>query len=550
MPNIVIAEKMRRIVTGLLTMTLIISCGHYSNDYYRLEKIDSLLAQEQTDSALYLIEDINPNNLDNESAAYYHLLLTQSNYKAYRPIKSDSIINLAIDFYKNNGNDDILARCHFYKAGILCELGKNVDALDNLKKAEKLVMSSSNYTLRHNIYYMISSINSDYQEYEIALNYVKRALEYSLQTKKKDLLAYDYEILFLLYNKIGKKDSCLYFLNKTIRLIESIPANPPINRARLWGNLGVAFSSIDQNKAEQFLEKANSLVPQDNVYGQLAEISLKKGDTLKAMRLLKEGFSVSNNVMFKEKIAKLMGKIEQESGNYKQANEWMSREQALKDSLTRKHREDNIKAQQIAFEDAAKQEHSNDLLTYALIAIGCIAFGSTGIVWYLRRRAAKVRLKAAEELKSANQELETTQEKLVTAHQDLRSTARQLKSTSKKLEKLKEEQKEEHKEQQALAKTLESGHKLYTELLSGGNTAQWDRKMFADFIDYFRQVNPEYAQQTDTNYQHLTPNENIFLAFTYLGKTEEEVRDAMNLSDGAFNTMKSRLRQKTSHRLP
>ena len=39
MPNIVIAEKMRRIVTGLLTMTLIISCGHYSNDYYRLEKI-------------------------------------------------------------------------------------------------------------------------------------------------------------------------------------------------------------------------------------------------------------------------------------------------------------------------------------------------------------------------------------------------------------------------------------------------------------------------------------------------------------------------------
>ena len=56
--------------------------------------------------------------------------------------------------------------------------------------------------------------------------------------------------------------------------------------------------------------------------------------------------------------------------------------------------------------------------------------------------------------------------------------------------------------------------------------------------------------QTDTNYQHLTPNENIFLAFTYLGKTEEEVRDAMNLSDGAFNTMKSRLRQKTSHRLP
>lgn len=544
MPNIVIAEKMRKIIIGLLTMTLLMSCGHYRNDYSRLVKIDSLLAQEQTDSALYLIEHINTNNLDDETAAYFHLLLTQSNYKAYRPIKSDSIINLAIEFYERNRNNDLLARCYFYKAGVLCELEKNVDALDNLKKAERMVMSSNNYTLQHNIYYMISSINLGYQEYEIALNYAKKALGYSLQTKKKDLLAYDYEKLFLLYNILGKKDSCFYFVNKTIRLIESIPANPPLNRARLWGNLGVAFSSIDQEKAEQFLEKANSLVPQDNVYGQLAEISLKKGDTLKAMRLLKEGFSISNNNLFKEKIAKLMGKIEQEAGNYKQANEWMRQEQALKDSLTRQHREDNIRAQQIAFDDAAKQEHSNDLLTYALIAIGCIALGSAGIVWYLRRRAAKVRLKAAEELKLASHKLETTQEQLMTANQDLRLTARELKSASKKLDKLKEEQKEEHKEQLALAKTLESGHKLYTELLSGGNTAHWERKDFTDFIEYFRQVNSEYTQQIDADYQHLTPNENIFLALIHLGKTEGEVRDVMCQSESAFNTMKSRLNAK------
>ena len=74
-------------------------------------------------------------------------------------------------------------------------------------------------------------------------------------------------------------------------------------------------SSIDSEKAEEFLEKSISLAPQDNVYGQLADISLKKGDTLKAKKLLLEGLSISESQRFKAQITKLLGRIEQESGN-------------------------------------------------------------------------------------------------------------------------------------------------------------------------------------------------------------------------------------------
>lgn len=528
---------------GLLLV--LIGCQNHSNVYNQLVEIDSLLVDEQADSALSLVKDMDTSIMKEEELAYYNLLKAQCLYKSYQPISSDSIINLPINYYTDHMDKKKLAQSYFYRAGIRYDLGNGKEALNDLKRAEELIkMSKEDDLLCHNIYFLIAHINSFYHEYLLALKYSQIALNYSKRTHKSKHLLYDYDQLSTCYYNLGNTDSSLFYMNKSISMIDKLPKEPKQNRAAIWGNLGISYYNIDKAKSKQLMEKSLSIFPTANVYAALARIYLQDRDTTEARKLFLKGIDASKDLDTKAIIFQQLSEIEQGVGNYKQANEWMRREQALKDSLTRLHREDNIRAQQIAFDDAAKQEHSNDLLTYALIAIGCIALGSAGVVWYLRRRAAKVRLKAAEELKLASHKLETTQEQLMTANQDLRLTARELKSASKKLDKLKEEQKEEHKEQLTLAKTLESGHKLYTELLSGGNTAHWERKDFTDFIEYFRQVNSEYTQQIDADYQHLTPNENIFLALTHLGKTEEEVRDAMNLSDGAFNTMKSRLNAK------
>ena len=306
----------KRLFCLFITITFIISCSYQKQDYDKLIEVDSLLSQEKVDSALYLIEHFNLGNANGETSAYYHLLLAQARYKAYLPIKSDSIINLAIEYYKSRNNSDKLARCYYYKGGMLYDLGDNKEALDNCKLSENLLKSSDNYTLKHNVYYLLSTINNYYNEYKIALSYAQKALECSEHTQNEYHLVCDYERLFFLYNTLGYKDSCLYYVGKSIKLVNSMPANPPSLRANYWGNLGVAYSSIDSEKAEEFLEKSISLAPQDNVYGQLADISLKKGDTLKAKKLLLEGLSISESLRFKAQITKLLGRIEQESGNY------------------------------------------------------------------------------------------------------------------------------------------------------------------------------------------------------------------------------------------
>ena len=542
---------MRKTITIIFVIICLISCTHQGSEVRQLVIIDSLLAQEQTDSALYLIEHFNPSSLDEDLSAYYLLLLTQSRYKAYKPIQSDSIINLAIDYYESAGDDDKLARCYYYKGGILCDLKRDKEALDYLKKAEMLLKHSDNYALQHNIYLFISLINGDFQEMELALIYAKKALECSEHTRKEEHLVWDYENLFLLYDNMAKRDSSMFYVNKCIKLIESVSANPPSLRASLWGNLGVAYASIDPDKAEEFLKKSISIAPKDNIYGQLADISLEKGDTLKAKRLLIEGLSISESLSSKAKITRLLGRIEQESGHYRQASEWLRQAQQLKDSLTRQQREDNIRAQQIAFDREVGQKEAHQQLMNALLACGIILFGSATTFWYLRQRARKAREKASEQLQTASEQLESayqelaaTQDDLSSASQELKSMARQLKSTSKKMDKLEQERREQRQEQRSQGKTLENGHRLYTELLSGGNMLKWQRKDVTDFIAYYRQTNPDFAEQADRNYGKLTPNQAVYLILKHLGKADDDIIPVMGITPGAFRTMCSRITQK------
>ena len=537
--------KMRtRLISIVVTFISIVSCSYQKQGYKDLIEIDSLLSQEKVDSALYLIEHFSLGNADGETSAYYNLLLAQARYKAYKPIKSDSIINLAIEYYKESNNSDKLARCYYYRGGMLYDLGANKEALDNCKLSENLLRHSDNYILKHNVYYLLSSINFHYNEYELALSYAKKALECSEHTKKENHLICDYEKLLLFYNTLGYKDSSLYYVNRSIKLVNSMPANPPDIRATYWGNLGVVYASIDPDKAEAFLEKSISLAPLDNVYGQLADISLKKGDTLKAKRLLIEGLSISESLSSKAKITRLLGRIEQESGHYQQASEWMRQAQQLKDSLTRQQREDNIRAQQIAFDREVGQKEADQQLMNALLACGIILFGSATTFWYLRRRARKAREKASEQLESAYQELAATQDDLSSASQELKSMARQLKSTSKKMDKLEQERREQRQEQRSQGKTLENGHRLYTELLSGGNMLKWQRKDVTDFIAYYRQTNPDFAEQADRNYGKLTPNQAVYLILKHLGKADDDIIPVMGITPGAFRTMCSRITQK------
>lgn len=64
-----------------------------------------------------------PDKLSVEEQACYALLMTQAMYRCGHKISSDSLINIAVQYYSSQGNADDKASALLYKGYILEDLG-------------------------------------------------------------------------------------------------------------------------------------------------------------------------------------------------------------------------------------------------------------------------------------------------------------------------------------------------------------------------------------------------------------------------------------------
>lgn len=112
------------------------SCGNNSSNP-QLVAIDSLISQNP-DSACKLLAAYPADLLTkDEDRAYYALLVTIADYKAYHPATTDSIINIAVNHYDHNGaNQDHRMRSLLYKGCVMEELGNDKEAMRYYKHAQ------------------------------------------------------------------------------------------------------------------------------------------------------------------------------------------------------------------------------------------------------------------------------------------------------------------------------------------------------------------------------------------------------------------------------
>lgn len=224
-------------------------CSFDNSVHSQLVLADSLLTKEENDSALHFINKIVLEKASIEDYAYYCLLRSQAVYKCYIREDVDSLIDKAVAFYEHTDNEKMLTRALFYKGSILYASGHKTEALEIFKKAETLSRKGNDEMLKHNIYFYIGTVNLNSGEHLLALNFFKKAEKCAEQTKRKDYLVYDYEKMAVCYRLLNKADSNAFYINKAVAMIENIPENPPINRARILIVMGNAFYSIDKDKS-------------------------------------------------------------------------------------------------------------------------------------------------------------------------------------------------------------------------------------------------------------------------------------------------------------
>lgn len=168
-----------------LLVTLLITLGGCQGGKpasdQRLLAAEQLLSQ-YPDSALRLLDTIDAGSLAGEANRAYHaLLLTQARYRCYVPATSDSLINLALDYYEcHNGDREKLTRAYIYKGAVMTELCRPEAAMTYYKRAQETVAPDDYFNrgyicLRlgqiYNDSYVADSI--DIVDYKAALSYFR-----------------------------------------------------------------------------------------------------------------------------------------------------------------------------------------------------------------------------------------------------------------------------------------------------------------------------------------------------------------------------------------
>ena len=171
----------------LLLFSLVAVCwlggcrGHRNYDN-NLTAADAMMRQD-VDSALATLSAIQPAGLAHDADRAYHaLLLTEARYRCYIPATSDSLINVALDYYERHSEErEKLTRAYIYKGAVMEELGQHREAMQYYKTALSQAASDDYFNQGYirlrigNIYRdNLVADSADITMFKEALNYFKQ----------------------------------------------------------------------------------------------------------------------------------------------------------------------------------------------------------------------------------------------------------------------------------------------------------------------------------------------------------------------------------------
>lgn len=219
--------KREKNILFILTILLLLACtACYRSTRHVTEHLSQAegLIWAAPDSALHILESISTSrHLTGKGQADYALLLSLAQYRCYIPVSSDSLINLAIEYYKDKNDADKKGAAFYVKGCILEEYTKDIpNALLAYKEAEMCIpdMNEKRYVAR--IYSSLGYINKKSFHFDPAKEYYQKALQANIDGK--DTVAYASNLLNLstLYYTLHQADSANRCINTLIDIADSL----------------------------------------------------------------------------------------------------------------------------------------------------------------------------------------------------------------------------------------------------------------------------------------------------------------------------------------
>jgi tetratricopeptide (TPR) repeat protein len=519
---------MKKTIYLLLLLTAMASC-HKKSMTERMNEIDSLVIQEQYDSAYASVIRIDRSEItEREDAAQYHLLLVQTSILTHHPNMMTMLDSLVIPYYIKNGNHEKLAEAYYYKAYGKVMQRVFPEATLWYKKAEEQAHHSSNYRLHYKIAESLAVINEIMGNHTLQLDYAQKTLEIAKTAQNEEWMAYAYYRISNAHSWLCNDDSAVAYINKTIPLFKYIKEK---DLPSFMTNAAYTLKQTSPSVAKSLLNKSLSLKEHSITLEHLADISYDEGNQEEAYRLWKKALTVNDGIPKDNALHNILD-YDVEHGRTEHICETVNEIIHIKDSMLNSLRNDTIKDLQLRFDHEVamrRQEQVTSNWQKGVLAAVILVVVLAAYI-FIRRILEKNKM----------QEVQMQINDYMNQIHDLEVSG---KESDEEIARLNKQIKDYMSNK---APDLLRGSLYYEQIkedkIKTLSDAGWRKKEEQQFIDYYTAIDYRTVNRLRKakRKEKLTTHNLFFLLLLEMGKTEEYIANLFGISLRSIDTIKTR----------
>lgn len=237
---------MKRYIIAAISILAFAASMVSCTDHEVIRQLDDVEAylSEHPDSALSVLDSMSAESIQGREAnAKFALLYSMALDKSYIDATDDSLINIAVDWYRKHGTADERLKSYYYQGRVYQNAGDNEAAMGSFVRAEAYAGQSDDKTAAGLLYLAMSNISMDIFDIDKVLEYSSDAEKIFKETE--DTARYSSSLL-----KICTYYSIQEDYEKASDILDTLAA--------LWDNMDMQNrNSYFQMKLDLFKETEN-----------------------------------------------------------------------------------------------------------------------------------------------------------------------------------------------------------------------------------------------------------------------------------------------------
>lgn len=535
---------------------ILYACREPNGAYPPLAEAEKMM-KHHPDSALMLLELMDsPDQLSAADRAFYCLLLTQARDKNFIKPASDSLIQVAVDYYKEKGDRTYVARALYLKGRVNDDLGHMeeaarcyLEALDRAKETHDYLLTGLIYDQLGTVYWRLGGL-------EEPLLYQKQA--YAYYVKAGDSLYFPFALRDLGRGYWRKKmyDSAMVSYEEGLRWSDRV--NRPLTKASILSEIGsIYIRKAMYDSALLMIRRSLQLTQETSMmqsrYSALGNVFLHQGAYDSAAYYLNK---CKHTDLWDRKITtyKSLGEIAGKRGDYREAYLYYRQAVEWEDSIAGLYKIQKVSHIQHMYHQAKWTEENQRLkwqksrqtqFYLAVLGLGVVVM----MLLYFRYQRYKQR--KAYELSISREKIKTNDALLKVYSIELKQIKEKLSDKEKRLREYSHQA--DWKLQQDVSLLIEKKNKLAESLLEqldifkkiklSVNARNLSGEEWKYLIRTLDTLYDDFTLRLRMAYPHLTPESVRFCVLIKIKLSNKELMNVLFLSKDAIYKRKSRLRK-------